>query len=186
MPSGEDFYGVPSGEDMNGTELNTLRRSLWLSRADAATLFGVNERTLRYWESGDWAVPDDVRDLVRKLDAALNAMADAAWDHYGNLAHLAGRDWRAVEAVLLRYADAADLAAVYPEFAGALADCHAAGIDRARILLEGEGARVRIVAFKPDAYAAWIADRGMTDDSASRSAWASSVEDAPTRAKRTA
>ena len=170
---------------MNGAELNTLRRSLWLSRADAATIFGVNERTLRYWESGDWAVPDDVRDLVRKLDATLNAMADAAWDHYGNLAHLAGRDWRQVEAVLLRYTSAADLAAVHPEFSGPLADCHAAGIDRTRQLLEAEGARVRIVGFRPDAYAAWIAEHGMADDSASRAAWAASVEDAPPRAKKT-
>lgn len=170
---------------MNPTELNTLRRSLWLTREQAGKLNGMSERSWRYLEDGTRAIPDDVRAHMRQLDAAANAMADAAWDQYANLTVAHKAEWRDIEAVLLRYASDADLAAAQPDMAGLPADLHAAAVDRARLLIEAEGARVRIVGFRPDAYAAWIAEHGMADDSASRAAWAASVEDAPPRAKKT-
>jgi len=166
---------------MNPTELNTLRRSLWLTREQSGALNGMTERSWRYLENGTRPIPADVQARMRQLDDAANAMADAAWDEYGNLTvRRLGQpiiEWTEIEAVLLRYASDADLAAAHPDMAGLPADLHAAAIDRARILLEGEGARVRIVLFERPAYAGWIAMRNMPDNPASRAAWAASAAD---------
>jgi len=139
---------------MNPTELNTLRRSLWLTREQAGAINGMTDRSWRYLENGTRPIPPDVQARMRKLDADANAMADIAWDEYGNLTGVNGIEWNQVEAVLLRYAGDADLAAAHPDMAELPADLHAAAIDRARILLEGEGARVRIVLFNRAAYRA--------------------------------
>lgn len=162
---------------MNPTELNTLRRSLWLTREQAGAINGMTERSWRYLENGTRPIPADVQARMRQLDDAANAMADAAWDEYGNLTVTQAAEWRDIEAVLLRYASDADLAAVHPDMAGLPADLHAAAIDRARILLEGEGAGVRIVMFDPAAYAGWIAEQRLQDNAASRAAWAASAAD---------
>lgn len=162
---------------MNPTELNTLRRSLWLTREQAGALNGMTERSWRYLENGTRPIPADVQTRMRQLDAAANAMADAAWDEYGNLTGANGIEWNQVEAVLLRYASDADLAAAHPDMAGLPADFHAAAIDRARQQLEGEGATVRIVLFDRAAYREWIAGNGLADNPASRAAWAASATD---------
>lgn len=167
---------------MNPIELNTLRRSLWLTREQAAHLNGMTERSWRYLEDGTRAIPADVQARIRQLDDAANAMADAEWDKYANLTVSrggnSGLDWRDIKAVLLRYdVSAANLGAVHQEMAGMPVDFHSAAIDRARILLEGEGATVRIVMFDPNAYSDWIDSNGLPDDSASRAAWAATVPD---------
>ena len=162
---------------MNPTELNTLRRSVWLTREQAGALNGMTERSWRYLENGTRPIPADVQARMRQLDVGANAMADAAWDEYGNLTGANGIEWNQVEAVLLRYNSDADLAAAHPDMAGLPADLHAAAIDRARILLEGEGARVRIVLFERQAYAGWIALRNLQYTPASRAAWAASAAD---------
>lgn len=162
---------------MNPIELNTLRRSLWLTREQAGKLNRMTERSWRYLEDGTRAIPQDVQDTMRRLDAIANAMADAAWDEYGKLTAPRGLTWRDIKAVLLRYATAADLVAAHPDMTGLPVDLHAAAIDRARVLLEGEGARVRIVVFDPAAYRKWIAGNGLADNAASRAAWAASVTD---------
>lgn len=166
---------------MNPTELNTLRRSLWLTREQAGQLNGMTERSWRYLEDGTRAIPKDVQDRMRSLDAAASAMADAAWDEYGNLtAALPGRparEWSDIEAVLLRYASGADLAAAHPDMAGIPVDLHAAAIDRARQQLEAEGASVRIVLFDPAAYRAALAAIGLPDSGAARAAWAATLTD---------
>ncbi|WP_287995353.1 DUF1870 family protein [Acidiphilium sp.] len=162
---------------MNPTELNTLRRSLWLTREQAGALNGMTERSWRYLENGTRPIPADVQARMRQLDAAANAMADAAWYEYGNLTGANGIEWNQVEAVLLRYASDADLAAAHPDMAGLPADFHAAAIDRARILLEAEDARVRIAMFDAAAFRAWLAARAMDDNPASRAAWAAGATD---------
>jgi len=167
---------------MNPTELNTLRRSLWLTREQAGKLNGMTERSWRYLEDGTRAIPQDVQARMRALDATANAMADAAWDEYGNLTvrriDQPAIEWTDIKAVLLRYADADDIARLdHPEIVDLPVDLHAAAIDRARILLEGEGATVRIVLFDPVAYRDWIAVNGLADNSAIRAAWAATVAD---------
>lgn len=167
---------------MNPTELNTLRRSLWLTREQAGALNGMTERSWRYLENGTRPIPDDVQARMHQLDAAANAMADAVWDEYGNLTAPPRRiEWRDIEAVLLRYASDADLHAAHPDMAGLPVDFHASATDRARLLLEAEGSSVRIVLFDRPAYAGWIAMRDLPDNPASRAAWAASATDpAPT------
>lgn len=166
---------------MNPTELNTLRRSLWLTREQACALNGMNKRSWRYLEDGERAIPADVQARMRRLDAMANALADAAWDQYGNLTvdrrSKPATPWRNIVAVLLRYRSDAELAASHPDMAELPVEIHAAAIDRARLLIEAEGARVRIAMFDPCAYRDWIATNGMVDNSASRAAWAASATD---------
>ncbi|MGA7949497.1 MAG: hypothetical protein WCA45_04960 [Thiobacillaceae bacterium] len=165
---------------MNPTELTLLRRSCWLTREQAGKFFSMSERSWRYLEDGTRAIPDDMQVGMLKLDALLNAMADAVWDQHFN--DSAGPDgWKGVHIVLMVYASDADLHAARSDMAGYPAELQAAAIDRARILLEGEGATVRVVAFRPDEYRAWIAARAMPDDAASRAAWAAAFTDPPPR-----
>lgn len=162
---------------MNPIELNTLRRSLWLTREQACKLNRMTERSWRYLEDGTRAIPQDVQDAMRQLDAIVNNMADNAWDEYLHRTVMCGLDWSDIEAVLLRYASTADLAAAHPDMTGLPVDIHGAAIDRARILLEDEGTTVRIVLFDPAAYREWIAGNSMADNPASRAAWAATVVD---------
>lgn len=161
---------------MNPTELNTLRRALWLTREQAGQLNGMTERSWRYLEDGTRAIPQDVQARMRGLDAAASAMADAVWDEHFNLSAKTG-DLKHVTTALLRYASTADLVAAHPDMAGVPVDMHAAAIDRARQQLEGEGATVRIVLFDRAAYRDWIAGNGLPDNTASRDAWAASAAD---------
>lgn len=167
---------------MNAIEVNTLRRSLWLTREQAGKLNGMTERSWRYLEDGTRAIPDDVQKRMRSLDAAASAMADAIWDEHFNLSAASG-DLRGVAIVLVRYANTADLLATHPDLP---VDMHSAAIDRARIMLEGEGATVRIVLFDAAAYRDWLAGKGMPDNQASRAAWAATATDPVPRIARQA
>ena len=66
---------------MTPAELKTIREACGLSQAWLAQRAQVNERTVRYWESGKSTVPDDVATLV--LDAAYEATLLAALIHSG-------------------------------------------------------------------------------------------------------
>lgn len=162
---------------MNQTELNTLRRSLWLTREQAGKLNGMTERSWRYLENGTRAIPEDVQARMRDLDRMANAIAEATWDEgYGAIVKL-DNDWKRLDIVLLRYADADDIAAFSRnERIDIPVDLHAAAIDRARILLEKEGARVHIVAFDPVAYTEWFSG-DVEDSPEQRAAWAKTVVD---------
>lgn len=172
---------------MNHTELKTLRQSLFLSVAEAAALHGVGERVYRYWESGDWAVPDDVAARMARLDDA----ADTVASHEN--ARLIG-DPSDAPAVLIRFASDADLWAMLPadtiftDWRHAMPyTVHAAGIDRARQDMKGQRP-VRVVTMDRAAYAEWLGQQPgpCADGAASRDAWALTVLDPPTRAKRIA
>lgn len=175
---------------MNPTELNTLRRSLWLTVEQAGQLNNISPRSWRYLEDGTRPIPQDIQDRMRSLDATANAIADAAWDEYGNLTapcrpshnkpgknRPCGLAWHDIEAVLLRYPNDHELARAHPEMAGLPASFHAAAIDRARILLEAEGSTVRIVTYHRPACDAWLAEQHLPDNPAGRAAWAASATD---------
>lgn len=175
---------------MNNTELKTLRQSLFLSVAEAAALHGVNERVYRYWESGDWAVPDDVAARVLKLDDDARYMAGLLYD----LHSLDRQDDRARPVLLVRYASDADVRAmaslgvVYVDDPTATlpAQVHAAGIDRARQMLRENGFTVRVATMDRAAYQAWLDDHEWNDSVWGRELWANTVIDPPTRAKKIA
>lgn len=173
---------------MNNTELKTLRQSLFLSVAEAAALHQVQERVYRYWEAGDWAVPDDVAARVLKMDDDASYMAGLLYD-----AHSMDRlNDRTRPVLLMRYASDADVRALAPLGARYVDDptaklpvqVHAAGIDRARQMLRENGFAVRVVTMDRAAYQAWLDDHDYVDSTLGREAWAATVTDPPTRADK--
>lgn len=169
---------------MNNTELKTLRQSLFLSVAEAAALHHVRERVYRYWESGDWAVPDDVEALMRRLDDDANAVVSNA---------VAACETAATQgrpAVLIRFASDEDLQAmtartIWTENLLEMpASAYAAGIDRARQDLKYTAAAPRLVTMDRAAYQAWLDQHGDVDSGKNRQDWARTVTDPPTRAQK--
>lgn len=53
---------------MNGPELKTRREILGLTADEAAKMFGVSPRTLKYWEASHCYVPDDVLATINHVD----------------------------------------------------------------------------------------------------------------------
>lgn len=169
---------------MNGTELKTLRQSLFLSVAECAKLHQVQERVYRYWESGEWVIPDDVEARMRALDDAADTIAD---DIASAAKH---RPDKSRPLVLFRYANDDDLQAmtvrtIFNEYLHGLpATVYAAGIDRARQDIKREGGTMRIVTMDRAAYQAWLRQCGDTDTIESRASWCATVIDPSPRAKK--
>lgn len=168
---------------MNATELKTYRQSLWLTREAAAKLFNVQDRVYRYWESGDWAIPADVEELLLALDYWLSEFATNAWNAYTTIDQ---RQDTPISVVLIRYSNDEDLWRFYPQMTQLTHTLHAAGIDRARQALQHGGAEVRLVTMERQAYEDWRIEQKMQDSADTRNAWAATVTDPPTRAKKTA
>ena len=55
---------------MAAADLMALMRRLGISTSDLATRLGISTRSVRFYLSGDRAIPDHVADAVRRLDAA--------------------------------------------------------------------------------------------------------------------
>lgn len=171
---------------MNSTELKTLRQSLFLSVAEAAALHQVRERVYRYWESGEWAIPNDVAARMTRLDDAADTIADniASANKY--------RHDKSRTLVLFRYASDEDLQAmtvrtIFNDYMHDIpAAVYAAGIDRARQDIKRDGDSVRIVTMDRAAYSAWLAQCGDPDTIESRARWCATVIDPPTRAGKAA
>lgn len=166
---------------MNATELKTFRQSLWLTRETAARMFNVQDRVYRYWESGDWPIPADVEAVLRNIDRTLADMVDHAGDTYADLLQRHGAP---SNIVLIRYDSDDDLWRYHPQMTQLTHTLHAAGVDRARQRLE-RVARVRIVTMDRQAYEDWRAALRLRDGSDTCAAWAATVTDPPTRAKKT-
>jgi len=91
---------------MTGAELQTLREACHLSREELADLAGVQARTVKHWENGRAAVPADVADVARGMDAAIqqaaaHELAQVQQGQHPSTAHGAA-------CVLLRYKDNTD------------------------------------------------------------------------------
>lgn len=168
---------------MNGTELKTLRQSLFLSVAECAALHQVQERVYRYWEKGEWAIPDDVAARMLNLDEYADSIAQA---ETGLARRLRMFHDGPPCAVLVRFASDADLWAMESSAARVPAAVHAAGIDRTRRALTAEGYAVRVVTLDRAAYTEYRAGPGFTDTPENRTRWARTMTDPPTRAKKSA
>lgn len=59
---------------MNGATLRTYRTLLGYEARHYAEKVGVARRTLTRWEVGEWAVPDDVAEQVRKDLSDMNRL----------------------------------------------------------------------------------------------------------------
>jgi len=113
-------------------ELKTLREACGLPQSWLAHQAQVNERTVRYWESGKSSVPDDVAALIARIDAQLDTAARGALEQAQALATAHGEPQ---DVTLYRYDTDAELWERRPDMAGLPVTCHAALLARARRLL---------------------------------------------------
>lgn len=152
---------------MTGAELKTLREGLNLSAQELADILGIKaERSVRRWEDGSRAVPDDVAARVKTMDAEVDTLVEMLGDQMKAVPGLVGR-------VLLRYEKEADfLKYQAPIFNHTHAHrLHAAALGRF-FRMPRRSKPVRLVSMNPEAYEAWRFQQGMEDDSANRCAWA--------------
>jgi len=153
---------------MTPAELKTIREAVGLSVPDLAALAGVQERTVRYWESGRTAVPDDVQALVLRLDDLLAQQAQHAVAVVREQAQAMGSMPESI--TLLRYRETDDLWHYRPDFRPLPVTTHAALLARCRAALADLHVQTRIVYMEPQQYQQWLA--GRADSEAMRAAWA--------------
>lgn len=153
---------------MTPAELKTIREAVGLSVPDLAAIAGVQERTVRYWESGRSAVPDDVAAQVEAIDRQLDYLAADAVRQVRETAAAQGGLPDAI--VLVRYRESADLWHYHPGFRPLPVTTHAALLARTRAALADLHVRSVIQYMEPAQYALWLA--GRPDSEAMRSAWA--------------
>lgn len=131
---------------MTGAELQALRESCGLDRAQFGELCGVQGRSIKYWEMGqsNHGVPADVSALVLQLEEDISAEADRQI-----------AQWKP-GTVMMRSGNA-----MHNEIAS-------------RVFLEmrKRGQDVRIVAFDLKAFREWIDAAKGRDTPASRQQWA--------------
>lgn len=152
---------------MNNSELEALRRLLFFSAPEAASLVGdVAEQTWRRWEAGTRAIPHDVQERLKMLATWRQQSIDTALsviDH-----HHQGDQ----EIVLVWYDtvdDWASLAVREPQTFRP----HQSAISEIFNLRQPN---VRLVRFDAPAYAAWLKNR--KDSESMRSQWAAISNDA--------
>jgi hypothetical protein len=68
---------------MTATQFRAMLAKAKLSQRGAARLFKKNERTTRRYATGEWPIPDDIADKLRKLAAGKITVQDIA-DAYAN------------------------------------------------------------------------------------------------------
>lgn len=161
---------------MNGAEFKTLREACGLSVSDMAKLAispktgePVGERTVRYWESGAFSVPDDVAQLLLELDNKLSEAFNAVFQELQEAIELK----RDIPKVLhfVRYRENEDLWYFKPDMKGLPATYHAALLNRIRMALSNIGCETRIIWMDPAAYHKWLGT--MIDNESIRAIWAS-------------
>lgn len=153
---------------MTGADLKTLRESLNLSAQELADILDIKaERSVRRWEDGSRAVPDDVAETVLELEDFVESLSKA-W------AKEMPRTPSKSAMVLLRY----ESAEVFQRYQGQSIPYayphrfHSAALGRlAREMRRGSRV-LSIVSMDPEAYEAWRFQLGLEDDSSSRTKWA--------------
>lgn len=126
---------------MTGAELKTLREACGLSVAWIAAHAAVQERTARYWEDSNTAVPQDVAKIIRHIDGLLTQSSNQALAQASQLTDTHGAPQLVV---LSRYRTDADLWAAHPDMQGMSVTTHAAILQRTRLGLVKMGLAVSI------------------------------------------
>ena len=153
---------------MTGPELKTIREGLGLSVPSLAKLANVQERTVRYWESGKNPVPTDVAALINKIDNEIQKTSDQALLHFIDSKTSTNN---VKNVVLLRYKTDEDLWQYQESFTPLPATCHAAMLNRVRLGIIKNGGTVQIVFFEPEKYEIWRNKQGLADSAGTRAAW---------------
>lgn len=121
---------------MTPAEFDTRRRTLGLSVDEAAALCGVQDRTVRRWQSGAYPIPDDAEDALERLEDAMERAVDQA-------VKLAKAEAGRAPVVLHRYRTAEDQARS-PHASSLPLGAHAMMIGWAADALAAEGVEVQI------------------------------------------
>lgn len=127
---------------MTPAELKTIRESLGLPVQWLAERANVQRRTVEYWEAGRSKVPDDVAELLLKLDAQF---AEATRQALAVVDEQTEKQGQRPETVrLYRYRDDAELWAARPDMLGLPVTAHAALLARVRLALIARNQAVAI------------------------------------------
>lgn len=126
---GESAPVVPADEVMSPAEFRVVREFLGFSVEAMAAYLDVSDRTVRYWESGKYAIPDGVRLAVEDLEERTGVFVGGVVDQLMDLP----------EPTVLTYRSDREYRAAHPE-AGLPAAWHRAVI--ARVALEVHGLRI--------------------------------------------
>lgn len=127
---------------MTPAELKTIRESLGLSAQWLADRAGVLQRSVQYWEAGRSRVPEDVAELVLRIDAQFT---EATRQALAVVDEQTARQGHPPEVVrLYRYRDDAALHAARPDMDGLPVTAHAALLARVRLALMARGQAVVI------------------------------------------
>jgi hypothetical protein len=154
---------------MTSAELKTMREAIGLSVPELAALANnVQERTVRYWESGRNQVPKDVETLVMDINQLLDARANELAKGIRELIRLDGP--LVGQLVLIRYKENADLWHFEPHWKSLTTTAHGAFLTRCRVALADMGVTTRIVYMDTQAYFQWL--NGRQDDLGMRNEWA--------------
>lgn len=122
---------------MTPAELKTIRESLGLSSKWLADRAGVRQRSVEYWEAGRSRVPEDVAEVLLKLDAQF---AEATRQALAVVDEQTVKQGQPPETVnLYRYRDDAALWEARPDMRGLPVTAHAALLARVRLALLARG-----------------------------------------------
>lgn len=127
---------------MTPAELKTLRESLGLSAQWLADRSGVLQRSVQYWEAGRSRVPDDVAELILRIDAQFAEATRQALAVVDEQTAAQGHPPETVR--LYRYRDDAELWQARPDMRGLPVTAHAALLARVRSALLARGQAVAI------------------------------------------
>lgn len=122
---------------MTSAELKTMREALGLTVGWLAEQAGVGERTVRYWESGRNQVPDDVAELIGRIEARSRELVRRAVTTVSEVSARSGGTPEAVD--LRRYGSDAELWKAHREFRPLPVTWHASVLARIARELEAQG-----------------------------------------------
>lgn len=161
---------------MTPAEFTILLAACGLNDQQAAALFGVRDRTLRYWRAGHVVVPAKIAAAIAHLDHDLDELVRRTVEALPDIAAEGGGEPEQIRLVAYRNDD--DFASYQVEEAKRLrfASAHRALIGRARRALEEAGYKVRILWLEPDSYEAWRREEKLPDRPDTRAAWAAQQE----------
>lgn len=127
---------------MTPAELKTIRESLGLTAQWLADRAGVLQRSVQYWEAGRSRVPEDVAELVSRIDAQF---AEATRQALAVADEQTAKQGHPPEVVrLYRYRDDAALWEARPDMDGMPVTAHAALLARVRLAMLARGQAVVI------------------------------------------
>lgn len=153
---------------MTGAELKSDVEALGLTSQWLADHFNVQKRTVDYWMSGRFRVPDDVAQFVAAQETKVQSIIQRAM---ASVDALTADRLDAPEIIgLVRYRTDAELWRHHPDMIGVPASYHAATISRVRRALWARGLPSVIVWMDEPVYVAWRA--GEPDSPEARQRWA--------------